>query len=110
MNALELINKGSSKLRQKKIITYRLDSEILLSKVLEKRREEIIINLDQKICSKHILMYNNLIRRRSQSEPIAYITKEKEFWSKNFFVNNNTLILVNCKNGVLIRVLLNYQY
>ena len=39
MNALELINKGSNKLRQKKIITYRLDSEILLSKVLEKKRE-----------------------------------------------------------------------
>ena len=92
MNALELINKGSIKLRQKKITTYRLDSEILLSKVLEKKREEIIINLSQKICSKHISMYNNLILRRSQSEPVAYITSEKEFWSKNFFVSNNTLI------------------
>ena len=92
MNALELINKGSNKLRQKKIITYRLDSEILLSKVLEKKREEIIINLDQKICSKRILIFNNLIQRRSQNEPMAYIIKEKEFWSKNFIVNNNTLI------------------
>jgi release factor glutamine methyltransferase len=92
MNALELINSGSSRLRQKKIITYRLDSEILLSKVLEKKREEIIINLEQKICSKHISTYNNLIQRRSQNEPMAYIIKEKEFWSKNFFVNSNTLI------------------
>ena len=92
MNALELLNKGSNKLRLKKINTHRLDSEILLSKVLKKKREEIIINLDQKISLKHIVKYNNLISRRSQNEPIAYIIKAKEFWSKNFFVSNNTLI------------------
>ena len=39
MNALELINIGSNKLKQKKIITSKLDSEILLSKILDKKRE-----------------------------------------------------------------------
>jgi len=92
MNVLELLNKGSDELKKKKIATYRLDSEILLSKVLRKKREEILINLDQKICLKNIYKYNNLIHRRSQNEPVAYITKEKEFWSKNFFVSKNTLI------------------
>jgi release factor glutamine methyltransferase len=92
MNALELIKKGSSELKQKKIATFRLDSEILLSKVLNKKREEILINLDQKICAKHESKYNDLIKRRSYNEPVAYICEEKEFWSKNFFVNNNTLI------------------
>jgi len=52
----------------------------------------VLINLDQKICLKHILKFNNLIQRRSQNEPVAYIIKEKEFWSKNFLVNKNTLI------------------
>ena len=33
-----------------------------------------------------------MIYRRSLKEPIAYILKHKEFWSKNFLVNNNTLI------------------
>ncbi len=92
MNVLELLNKGSDELKKKNIATYRLDSEILLSKVLRKKREEILINLDQKICLKNIYKYNNLIQRRSQNEPVAYITKEKEFWSKNFFVSKNTLI------------------
>ena len=92
MNALELIKKGSSELKQKKIATFRLDSEILLSKVLNKRREEILINLNQKICAKHESKYSDLIKRRSNNEPVAYICEEKEFWSKNFFVNNNTLI------------------
>ena len=92
MNVLELLNKGSDELRQKKIASFRLDSEILLSKVLNKKREEILINLDQKICANHESKYNDFIKRRSHKEPVAYICKEKEFWSKNFFVNNNTLI------------------
>ena len=41
MNVLELINIGSKELRQNKIITFRLDSEILLSKILKKKREEM---------------------------------------------------------------------
>jgi len=92
MNALELINIGSNKLKQKKIITSKLDSEILLSKILDKKREEILTNLDQKICEKHVSKYRELIRRRSMNEPIAYILEEKEFWSKNFFVSSDTLI------------------
>jgi len=92
MNALELINFGASELRRKKIGTSRLDSELLLSKILDKNREEILINLEKKICQKHFLKYKQLIQRRSQCEPIAYIVKEKEFWSKNFLVSSDTLI------------------
>jgi release factor glutamine methyltransferase len=92
MNALELINIGEKKLRQKKIESFRLDSELLLSKILNKKREKILINLDQKISKKNFFMYRRLIQRRSKNEPIAYIMEEKEFWSKNFFVNRDTLI------------------
>ena len=92
MNALELLNLGAKELKLKKIDTFRLDSELLLSKTLNKTREEILINLDQLICEKNLLKYKNLIERRSQNEPIAYILEEKEFWSKNFLVSPNTLI------------------
>jgi release factor glutamine methyltransferase len=92
MNALELINIGTKELRQKKIGSSRLDSELLLSKILKKKREEVLISLDQKISKKNLFKYKNLIQRRSQSEPIAYILKEKEFWSKFFFVSPDTLI------------------
>ena len=69
-----------------------MDSEILLSKVLSKTREELLINLNQKIDTTKINHFNRLISRRSLREPIAYILEEKEFWSKNFLVNENTLI------------------
>ena len=92
MNALELINFGAKELKQKKINTSILDSELLLSKILKKNREEILINLDQEICQKNLSRYKELILRRSQHEPIADILENKEFWSKFFFVSPDTLI------------------
>ena len=92
MEILELINNGSRQLKNKNIYSHKLDSEILLSKVLNKTREELLINLNQEIEPQKINYFNRLIDRRSSREPIAYILKEKEFWSKKFIVNNNTLI------------------
>ena len=46
MEILELINHGSRQLKDKKICSHKLDSEILLSKVLDKTREELLINLN----------------------------------------------------------------
>ena len=92
MNTLDLLNKGSKQLKYKGIKSSQIDSEILLSNILGKSRENILINLDKKICSNDIIKFNDFIERRSLKEPIAYILKEKEFWSKNFVVNKSTLI------------------
>jgi release factor glutamine methyltransferase len=92
MEILKLINSGSLKLKNNNINSYRIDSEILLAKILNKKREELLINLDKKVSSKTIKNFNKLINRRSSKEPIAYILKEKEFWSKKFLVDKNTLI------------------
>ena len=92
MNAFEIIKFGSNLLKKKKISSFILDSEILLSKTLNKTRENILINLDQKLNTKNILAYKEYLQRRSNNEPIAYILGEKEFWSKKFYVNKDTLI------------------
>ena len=92
MNALELIKLGSIKLRENKIQSYKLDSEICLSKTLNKKREEIITNLEQQITTNNCEKFQKLIERRYSKEPIAYIFEEKEFWSKIFKVTKATLI------------------
>ena len=92
MNTLELLNLGSHKLQKQKISTHRLDSEILLAKVLNKKREKILVKLNQNIKKKEISVFNKFIKRRVLKEPVAYIIKEKEFWSKKFMVNKDTLI------------------
>ena len=92
MKAIELINIGSNLLKEKNIKSHILDSEILLSKTLNKSREKILINLDQKIDKKKICKFKEYIERRVNREPIAYILEEKEFWSKKFKVSKETLI------------------
>ena len=92
MNISELINFGSCLLRESKIPSHLLDAELLLSKTLKKTREEILVNFDQNIDRKSILEFKKYLTRRSHNEPVAYILGEKEFWSKKFKVNRNTLI------------------
>ena len=88
----DLLNSGSKILKRNNLQTHQLDSEIMLSSLLKKQREQIIINSEKKVSKKTINNFNKLIVRRSTREPLAYILKNKEFWSNDFFVNRNTLI------------------
>ena len=92
MNILELLNFGSNKLKFKNINTSKLDAELLLSKVLESKREKILIDQHKIIQMRKIKEFYNLIERRSLKEPLAYILEEKEFFSKPFKVDHSTLI------------------
>ena len=92
MNTYELLKIGSATLKENKIVSFILDSEILLSKVLQKNRQDLLLNLSQTVSKKDFLKYSNLIHRRSNNEPVAYILNKKEFWSKFFNVTKDTLI------------------
>ena len=92
MNYLKTLKFGSNKLKLNNIDSYILDSEILLSFVLNLSREQILINLNQNINKNSFIKFKKLLSRREKREPIAYIIKKKEFWKNNFYVNNNVLI------------------
>jgi len=92
MKILEAIKFGSNLLREKKISSYILDSELLLSKTLNKSREKTLTSLEKDIEKTNFHIFKEYLIRRSRNEPIAYILGEKEFWSKNFIVNKDTLI------------------
>ena len=92
MNISEILNSGSKTLKLNKIKTYQLDSELVLSNLLKKKRENLLINLNEQVSKNIIINFEKLIIRRANKEPLAYILKNKEFWSKNFFVDRNTLI------------------
>ena len=92
MQIFELINQGAEDLRRNQIVSHKLDSEIILSSLLAKQRENLLTHLEQEVSEETVKNFKKLISRRSLKEPIAYILKSKEFWSKDFFVNSNTLI------------------
>ena len=91
MKTYELINFGSKFLKDNRILSNRIDSEIILSHIMGIPRERLLID-EKDIQENKIRKFKSLILRRSQNEPIAYITKNKEFRSTNFFVNKNSLI------------------
>ncbi|MDC0426647.1 peptide chain release factor N(5)-glutamine methyltransferase [Pelagibacteraceae bacterium] len=92
MNVSKLLHSGSKTLKINKIKTHELDSELVLSNLLKKQRENLIIDSNQRVSETTILNFEKLINRRANKEPLAYILKKKEFWSKDFFVDRNTLI------------------
>ena len=92
MNYFQALEFGSFNLKLNNVNSYILDSELLLSFALNSTREKILINLNKKIDNKSFKKYKKLILRRKNKEPIAYITKKKEFWKNKFFVNKNVLI------------------
>ena len=92
MNLSETLLYGNKLLKINDIKTFSLDSELLLSKVLDIRREELLINLHKRIEKKKFKKYKKLLNKRKNREPIAYILKKKEFWKLDFYVDQSVLI------------------
>ena len=91
MKTSEAINIGSKILKNRNIISHKIDAEIILSHVLKTSREKLLIN-EQAISYINLKRFKKIISRRSKKEPIAYIFNKKEFRSKDFYVVKNSLI------------------
>jgi len=89
----ELLKEGNKILRNNHIKTSMLDAEIILSMVINKTRENVLLSEDIKLSKRQINHFNHLIRRRAEKkEPIAYIVNHKNFWNYEILVDKNTLI------------------
>jgi release factor glutamine methyltransferase len=92
MNIETTLNKATNILKDHKIITPYLDSEILLSQAINKDRKYIILNAKENLRTDHLNSFNDLVERRKKGEPIAYLINKKEFWKDEFYVDRNVLI------------------
>ncbi len=90
-NALRFASKKFSK---KKLLSLsaHLDAEILLSYVFKKDKSFLHTYPEKKLNALQKKIFLRLVHRRLKYEPIAYITKEKEFYKRKFFVNKYVLI------------------
>ena len=68
------IKKASEFLKYNKIPTYALDAQIILSNIMGVSKEFLILHSNIKINEKIQIEYNKAIKRRSNHEPVAYIT------------------------------------
>ena len=88
----KVILKGSSILKKSGIKTSRLDSEILMSKAINKDRVFIILNSNQNLEKKSLNYFFDLIKKRSIGTPVSYLTGKKNFWNNEFQISKNVLI------------------
>ncbi|AHG60200.1 peptide chain release factor N(5)-glutamine methyltransferase [Buchnera aphidicola] len=90
MNILNWLNKAIKKLSN--VDNPRYEAEFFLSYVSQYDRTFIITSDNIQLSKKQYQYLNYLIYRRSLGEPIAYIIREKEFWSLSLRVSYDTLI------------------
>jgi release factor glutamine methyltransferase len=69
-----------------------LDAEVLLSVTLNKERSYLRAWPEQSLTPEQLETFNGYIEQRLQGVPLAYIVGQREFWSRDFIVNNNVLI------------------
>ena len=86
------INQGTKILKKNLIQSAKLDSEILMSKVIGKEREFIILNQKNHLERNSYDYFKRLINQRSKGKPIAYLTGKKDFWKYEFKIDKNVLV------------------
>ena len=79
MNIRTAISKAKYLLESKNIRSSGLDCELLMSKVLKKDRNYILLNLDKNLKKKNFNNFQSLIKERSRGKPTAYLIEKKEF-------------------------------
>jgi len=70
----------------------RIEAEILLAHALQLQRIDLYIQYDRPLSSNELSRFKDLIKRRINREPVAYILGSKEFWSMDFMVTKDVLI------------------
>tara|TARA_Y200000002_G_scaffold375217_1_gene377146 strand:+ start:2213 stop:3061 length:849 start_codon:yes stop_codon:yes gene_type:complete len=92
MNYSQILKDGENFLNKSNIKNSYLDTELILSKVLNIKREEILLNTNNKLKNTDIKKFKNYLLRRCQREPMAYILGYKHFWKYKFLINKSVLI------------------
>ena len=110
MNLELAIKSASIELKRNKIKSPYLDSEILMSKAINKDREFIILNLKKEIKENDYIVFKNLVQERLKGKPIAYLTGRKNFWKYEFYINQNVLIPRPDTEIIVEQVLKNFKH
>ncbi|MCD6508292.1 peptide chain release factor N(5)-glutamine methyltransferase [Candidatus Poribacteria bacterium] len=89
---MELVEWTTGYFKRHGIETARLDAELLLAHALQCSRLDLYLNFNAPVSQGHLDIYRDLIVKRAQRMPVAYLTGVKEFMGIPFRVDRRTLI------------------
>jgi release factor glutamine methyltransferase len=89
---LKVLEWTAKKFAEKQLSSARLDAEVLLAHTLSTNRVGLYTAFDQPLKADELTRYRELIKRRLNGEPIAYLVGEQEFWSLPLHVDARVLV------------------
>lgn len=89
---IDIIKWGSDYFAKKGIDSPRLNTELILSNVLNISRFDLYKSYDKPLINEELHKVKALIKRRLNREPIQYILGEAYFLGRKFYVDNSSLI------------------
>jgi len=92
MNIKQILKYGIKRLKENGIKDPILKSKIVLSNIIKKNKEYLIIHEDEELDIEILSKYFRNIERICKNEPIQYIIKKQEFMGIEFYVNKDVLI------------------
>jgi len=92
VNVKETLNVASEELMKIGSLDAKLEAEVLLRHVLKIDRATMFQDLDEDVSIEDSGNIASLVKRRTQREPLAYITGAKEFYGLPFVVSEDVLI------------------
>ena len=94
--------------KDKNVSEPRLGAELLLADVLDCKRIELYVQFERILSNEERAAYREIVKRRSQHEPVQYILGETEFMGLPFQVNPAVLI-PRPETEILVDSVLDFQ-
>jgi release factor glutamine methyltransferase len=92
MTVLEGIQKTTEFLAKKEVDSPRLQAELLLAHVLKMPRMKLYLNFERALTESETTAFRDLVKRRSQREPLQHIVGTTSFCGLEIAVNRHVLV------------------
>ncbi len=92
MTLKQALGRGREILAANNIEDAPLECELLLRHTLKISRVQLYLDINRQLSPEKDEIFRNLIERRLNGEPTAYITKHREFYGLDFYVDTRALI------------------
>ena len=92
MTVLEVIQRSTEFLANKGVESARLQSELLLAHALKMPRMKLYLNFERTLTPAELAATRELVKRRSQREPLQHITSSTSFCGLEISVSKHVLV------------------
>lgn len=87
----DVLREATVQLRNSGLAEPRREANLLMAHVFEGDREVIFREPERNLSESELKQYLGFVARRSKREPASHILQKREFWSRDFFVNQHVL-------------------